>query len=62
MEQTKEEFGTKETELHNNLEKSVNDKIYKPVQSENMTQKEESRDKMNLTDMENDAENCQRLT
>ena len=26
-----------EMELHNNIKKSVNDKVYKPVQSENMT-------------------------
>ena len=42
-----------ETELHNNIEQLVNDKIYTPVQSETMTKKEESKDKLNLTDMEN---------
>ena len=30
------------TELHNNIEQLVNDKIYTPVQSETMTKKEES--------------------
>ena len=42
-----------ETELHNNIEQLVNDKIYTPVQSETMTKKEESKDKLNLTDLEN---------
>ena len=42
-----------ETELHNNIEQLVNDKLYTPVQSESMTKKEESKDKLNLTDMEN---------
>ena len=51
-----------ETELHNNIEKSVNGKIYTPVQSETMTKKEESKDKLNLTDMENYYENHQRLS
>ena len=46
-----------EMELRNNIEKSVNDKIYTPVQNENLTKKEESKDKMNLTDTENDGEN-----
>ena len=31
-------------ELHDNKEKSVNGKIYMPVQSETMTKKEESKD------------------
>ena len=48
--------------MHNNIEKSVNDKIYTPVQSETMTKQEESKDKLNLTDMGNYDENHQRLT
>ena len=48
-----------EAELHNN--RSVNDKIYTPVQSEN-TKKEESKDKINLTDMVDDGGNHQRLS
>ena len=32
-----------ETELHNNLEKPVDDNIYTPVQSETMAKKEESK-------------------
>ena len=51
-----------ETELHNTIEKSGNDKMYMPVQSETMTKKEESKDKLNLTDMENYYENHQRLS
>ena len=51
-----------ETELHNTIEKSRNDKMYMPVQSETMTKKEESKDKLNLTDMENYDENHQRLS
>ena len=31
------------------------------VQGENMTKREKSNDKMNLTDMENDAKNHQRI-
>ena len=46
-----------EMELHNKIEKSGNDNIYTPVQSETMTKKEESKDKLNLTDMENYDEN-----
>ena len=37
MEREKKLKLREETELHNNIEKSVNDKVYKPVQSENMT-------------------------
>ena len=48
-------------ELHNNLENAVNDKIYTPEESENMTKKEESQDKMNSTDLVNDAKNHQRF-
>ena len=51
-----------ETEWHNNIEKSINDKIYTSVQSETMTKKEESKDKLNLTDMENYDENGKRLS
>ena len=51
-----------ETEWHNNIEKSINDKIYTSVQSETMTKKEESKDKLNLTDMENYNENGKRLS
>ena len=50
-----------ETELHNNIEKSGNDKIYTPVQGVTMTKKEESKDKLNLNNMENYDENHQRL-
>ena len=51
-----------ETELHNNIEKSVNGKIYTPVQSETMTKEEESKDKLNLNDRENHDENHQKLS
>ena len=50
------------TELHNNIEQLVNDKIYTPVQNETMTKKEESKDKLNLTDMENYDDYHQRLS
>ena len=50
-----------ETELHNNIEKPVNGKIFTSVQSKKMIKKEESKDKINLTDTENDDENHQRL-
>ena len=43
-----------ETELHNNIEKPVNGKIFTSVQSKKMIKKEESKDK-------NDDENHQRL-
>ena len=49
-------------EFHNNIEKSVNDNIYTPEQSETMTKKEESKDKLNLTDIENYNENHKRLS
>ena len=51
-----------EMELHNNIEKSVHGKINTPVQSETMTKKEESKNKLNLTDMKNYDENHQRLS
>ena len=45
MEQERKLELREETELHNNLEKSVNDNIYiyMPVQSETITKKEESK-------------------
>ena len=48
--------------MHSKIEKSVNEEIYTPVESHNKTKKEESKDNMNLTDMENDGENLQRLS
>ena len=42
MEQDRSLKLKEETELHNNIEQLVNDKIYTPVQSETMTKKEES--------------------
>ena len=42
MEQERSLKLKEETELHNNIEQLVNDKIYTPVQSETMTKKEES--------------------
>ena len=40
---------------------TVNDKIYTPEESENMTKREESKDKMNSTGLVNDAKNHQRF-
>ena len=54
--------GNEEMELYDKIEKSVNDKIYTPVQSETMTKKRYSIGKLNLTDMENCDENHQRLS
>ena len=51
-----------EDELHNNIRKSVNDKIYTTVQSESVIKKEESKCKLNQSDNENDGENHQRLS
>ena len=51
-----------ETELHNSIENSVNDRIYMLVQSEKMTKKEESKDKMTLNALVNDGENHQRVS
>ena len=51
-----------EMELHDNKEKSVNGKIYMPVQSKTMTKKEESKDKFNLNDRKNHDENHQKLS
>ena len=49
-------------ELHNNIEKSVNDEIWKFVESENKTRMDESKGKMNLSDLVDDGENHQRLS
>ena len=48
--------------MHNDTKKSINNNIYSPVQRETMTKKEESKNKLNLTDMENFDENHQRLS
>ena len=62
MEQERKLELREEAELHNNIEKSVNGKIYTPVQSETMTKEEESKDKLNLNDRENHDENHQKLS
>ena len=45
--------------MHDSIENAVNYKIYTPEESESMTKKEESQDKMNSTNFVNDAKNHQ---
>ena len=47
--------------MHDSIENAVSYKIYSPEESENMTKKEESQDKMNSTGLVNDAKNHQRF-
>ena len=47
--------------MHDSIENAVSYKIYSPEESENMTKKEESQDKMNSTNFVNDAKNHQRF-
>ena len=62
MEREKKLKLREETELYNSIEKSVNDKIYTPVQNKNVTKRDESKDMVNLTDLIDDGENHQRLS